>query len=134
MRTGGGGCFLRGNLRRRQNRDCDDQPKTSGGAMHNLFSRQLSAYENDEDVNALTPSDKPQGTSKKYLERENSLRSLKRMGLSAVEMPLRTAHSSAKASYKFQRHQSPGGGGGNRGSIGGLKRKCWGKMDCGWPE
>ena len=37
MRTGGGD-FLRGNLRRRQNRDCDNQAKTSGGAMHNLFS------------------------------------------------------------------------------------------------
>src|SRR6266478_8345240 len=37
MRTGGGGRLLRGNLRRRQNRDCDDQAKTSGGAMHNLY-------------------------------------------------------------------------------------------------
>jgi hypothetical protein len=97
MRTGGG-CFLRGNLRRRQDRDCDDQPKTSGGAMHNLFSRQLSAYENDEDVNAFAPSDKPRGTSKKHSEPDNSLGCLKRMGLAAVEMPLRTAHSSTKAS------------------------------------
>jgi hypothetical protein len=42
------GCLLRGNLRRRQNRDCDNQAETSGGAMHNLFSRQLSASENDD--------------------------------------------------------------------------------------
>ena len=134
MRTGGGGCFLRGNLYRRENRDCDDQPKTSGGEMHSLFSRQLSAYENDEDVNAFAPSDKPRGTPKKHSEPENSLRCLKRMGLAAVEMPLRTAHSSAKASYKFQRHESPGGGGGNRGSISGPKRERCGKVDCGWPE
>src|SRR6266496_2057616 len=45
MRTGGGGRLLRGNLRRRQNRDSDNQAKTSGVAMHNLFSRQLSASE-----------------------------------------------------------------------------------------
>ena len=48
MRTGGRGRLLRGNLRRRQDRDCDDQAKTSGGVMHNLFFRQLSACENDE--------------------------------------------------------------------------------------
>jgi hypothetical protein len=48
MRTGGGGRLLRGNLRRRQNRDCDNQAKTSDGAMHDLFSGQLSASENDD--------------------------------------------------------------------------------------
>jgi hypothetical protein len=47
--TGSGGWLLRGNLHRhQQNRDCDNQPKTSGDAMHNLFSRQLSASENDD--------------------------------------------------------------------------------------
>src|SRR6266403_2382871 len=45
MRTGGGGRLLRGNPRRRQNRDCDNQAKTSGVAIHNLFSRQLSVSE-----------------------------------------------------------------------------------------
>ena len=38
--------------------------------------------------------------SKKTFGPKNSLRCLKPMGLAAVEMPLRTAHSSAKASYK----------------------------------
>src|SRR5437879_799838 len=45
MRTDGGGRLLRGNPRRRQNRDCDNQAKTSGVATHNLFSRQLSVSE-----------------------------------------------------------------------------------------
>jgi hypothetical protein len=40
--------LLRDNLRRRQNRDCDDQAKTSGGEMHNLYSRQLLTCENDD--------------------------------------------------------------------------------------
>src|SRR6266487_2750282 len=45
MRTGGGGRLLRGNLCRRQKRDCDDQTKTSGGAMHISFpGNYLSDY------------------------------------------------------------------------------------------
>jgi hypothetical protein len=51
MRTGGGVRLLRSNLRRRQNRDCDNQAKTSSGAMHDLFSRQLSAWQNDDRCN-----------------------------------------------------------------------------------
>src|SRR6266496_722525 len=45
MRTGVGGRLLRGNPCRCQNRDSDNQAKTSGVAMHNLFSRQLSVSE-----------------------------------------------------------------------------------------
>ena len=48
MRTGGGGRLLRDNVRRRQNRDYDNQAKTSDNAMHNLYSSQLLICENDD--------------------------------------------------------------------------------------
>jgi hypothetical protein len=48
VRTGVGKRSLRDKAHRRQNRDYEDQAKTSRDAMHNLFSRQSSVCENDD--------------------------------------------------------------------------------------
>ena len=44
--TGGRRSFLRDNVRRRQNCDCDNQDQTSADAMHTLLSMPLSNCEN----------------------------------------------------------------------------------------